>query len=134
LPLFDRGRWKSVHLYDLRAQEAAVGYERAVLNALHEAENALAAYSADQERRMWLDAAVAQNADALGLARQRYENGVANFTDVLNAQRTLEQNEASLNDATTAVATDLVRLYRSLGGGWQRADSVGAAPTSAAAD
>ena len=119
LPIFDRGRWKSVRLDNLRAQEAVVGYERTVLNALHEVENALAAYRADQERRAWLAAAVAQDADALTLARQRYENGVANFTDVLNVQRTLQQNEAALNDATTAVATDLVRLYRALGGGWQ---------------
>jgi outer membrane protein, multidrug efflux system len=134
LPLFERGRWKTVRLYNLRAQQAAVGYERTVLNAVHEVVNALAAYSADQERHVWLTAAAAQNADALTLARQRYENGVANFTDVLNVERTLQQNEGSLNDGTTAVATDLVRLYRALGGGWQHTDSAGAAPTAAAVD
>ena len=45
LPIFDRGRWKTVQLYDVRAQEAALAYRRTVLNALHEVENALAAYA-----------------------------------------------------------------------------------------
>ena len=46
LPIFDRGRWKTVQLYDVRAQEAALAYRRTVLAALHEVENALAAYGA----------------------------------------------------------------------------------------
>jgi outer membrane protein TolC len=90
-----------------------------VLNALHEVENALAAYGADQERRAWLDGTVTQNRETLSLTRQRYESGMANFIEVLDAERTLQQNQSSLVDSTTAVATDLVRLYRALGGGWQ---------------
>jgi multidrug efflux system outer membrane protein len=119
LPVFDRGRWKTVHLYRVRAQEAALTYERTVLNALHEVENALAAYRADQDRRAWLASAVAQNLDALTLSRQRYESGVASFIDVLDVERTWQQNQLALADSTTAVTTDLVRLYRALGGGWQ---------------
>ena len=119
LPIFDRGRWKTVRLYDVRAQEAALGYRRTVLNALHEVENALAAYAADQQRRMLLEATIEQNRDALGLSRQRYESGVVTFIDVLDVERTLQQNQLSLADSATAVATDLVSLYRSLGGGWQ---------------
>jgi len=118
LPVFDRGRWKTVKLYDVRAQEAALAYQRAVLNALHEVENALAAYGADQQRRAWLDATVAQNREALSLSRKRYESGVMTFIDVLDVERTLQQNELSLADSVTAVSSDLVRLYRALGGGW----------------
>jgi NodT family efflux transporter outer membrane factor (OMF) lipoprotein len=123
LPIFDRGRWKTVRLYDLRAQEAALAYRRAVLNALHEVEHAIAAYGADQQRRFWLEATVAQNRDALGLSRQRYEGGLITFIDVLDVERTLQQNQLSLADTITAEATDLVRLYRSLGGGWQPSSS-----------
>jgi multidrug efflux system outer membrane protein len=119
VPVFDRGRWKAVRLYDVRAQEAALAYQRTVLNALREAENAIAAYAADQQRRSWLDATVAENRDALTLSRQRYETGLSNFIDVLDAERTLQQNQLSLADSTTAVTTDLVGLYRTLGGGWQ---------------
>ncbi len=121
LPVFDRGRWQSVSLSNVRSQQAALAYQRTVLNALHEVEDAVAAYDADQQRRTWLEAAVAENADALALSRQRYESGVASFIDVLNVERSLQQNQAALIDTQTAIATDLVRLYRALGGGWQQA-------------
>ena len=107
-----------MHLYDVRAQEAALSYQRAVLNALQDVENSLARYAADQQRRDWLSATVAQSLDALTLSRQRYERGLSNFIDVLVAQRTHQQNELALADSVTAVSTDLVALYRALGGGW----------------
>ena len=119
LPVFDRGRWKAVHLYDVRAQEAALAYQRTVLNALREVENAIAAFDADQQRRTWLDATVTENRDALTLSRQRYEAGLSNFIEVLDAERSLQQNELSLADSITAVTTDLVGLYRALGGDWR---------------
>ncbi len=119
LPIFDRGRWKTLHLSDVRAQEAALAYQRTVLNALHEVENALAAYGADQQKRAWLNAAVAQNLDALALSRQRYESGLVTFIDVLDMQRTLQQNQLSLADSNAAVTLDLVKVYRALGGGWR---------------
>ncbi len=118
LPIFDRGRWTAVHLYDVRAQEAAVVYQRTVLNALHEVENSLAQYAADQQRRNWLVATVDQSLDALTLSRLRYAGGLISFVDVLDAERTHQQNELALADSTTAVTTDLVALYRALGGGW----------------
>jgi NodT family efflux transporter outer membrane factor (OMF) lipoprotein len=122
LPIFDRGRWKTVRLYDVRAQQAAAAYQLTVLNALHEVENALAAFGADQERRSWLAGTVAQSRETLTLSRQRYQSGLANFIEVLDAERTLQQNQLSLADSTTAAAVDLVRLYRALGGGWQSGD------------
>jgi outer membrane protein TolC len=108
-----------VRLQNVRAQEAALDYERTVLSALHEVENALAAYKADQERGVSLASAVEQSRDALNLARERYASGVANFIDVLDAERNLQQNELSLAANTTAISTDLVAIYRALGGGWE---------------
>jgi multidrug efflux system outer membrane protein len=116
VPIFDRGRWASVRLQDVKAQEAAIAYQRTVLAALHEVENALAAYRADQDRRAELTAAVAHSRDALMLARQRYESGVANFIVVLDAERTVQQNELALAESVTSVSSDLVGLYRALGG------------------
>ena len=118
IPVFDGSRWATVHVQNVRAQETALDYQRTVLAALHEVENALAAYKADRDRGVSLAAAVAQSRDALGLARQRYSSGVANFIDVLDAERSLQQNQLSLADSTTAVSTDLVAIYRALGGGW----------------
>ncbi len=119
LPLFDGSRWANVRLQNVKAQEAALDYERTVLSALHEVENALVAYAADRERGVSLAAAVEESRDALSLARQRYSSGVANFIDVLDAERTLQQNELSLTTNTTAIATDAVAVYRALGGGWE---------------
>lgn len=121
MPLFDGSRWATVRLQNVRAQEAALDYQRTVLSALHEVENALAAYRSDRERAVSLAAAVAQSRDALGLARDRYSSGVANFIDVLDAERTLQQNQLELAANTAAVSTDLVALYRALGGGWETA-------------
>lgn len=120
LPIFDAGRRRAtIRLQDVRAQEAALGYRRTVLTALHEVDDAIAAYGADQGRRTALSDAVARDRDAVDLGRQRYASGVGSFIDVLSAQRTLEQTELSLADASAAVSADLVALYMALGGGWQ---------------
>jgi NodT family efflux transporter outer membrane factor (OMF) lipoprotein len=119
MPVFDGSRWATVRLQNVRAQAAALDYERTVLTALHEVENALAAYKADRERGDSLTAAAAQSRDALNLARERYTGGVSSFIEVLDAERSLQQNELSVATNTTAISTDLVAIYRALGGGWE---------------
>jgi outer membrane protein, multidrug efflux system len=140
-PVFDGSRWATVRLQDVRAKEAAIDYARAVLQALQEVENALAAYASDQDRRLSLDAASEASGNALTLARQRYESGVTSFIEVLDAERTLQQNQLSLAEATTAVSTDLVALYKALGGGWEngspsatRESSPASSPAGSSAD
>jgi outer membrane protein, multidrug efflux system len=120
LPIFEGGRLRAtLRLRRFEAKEAAVVYARAVLLALQQVEDALAAYGSDQARRESLQAAVTSSKNALTLARQRYAGGVASFIDVLDAERTEEGNELSLARSTTAVSEDLVQLYVALGGGWQ---------------
>src|ERR1700742_2373902 len=111
VPIFDGSRWATVRLQNVRAQQAALDYERTVLAALHEVENALAAYKSDRDRGVALASAVAQSRDALELARARYSSGVANFIDVLDAERILQQNELALATNTTAISTHLVAIY-----------------------
>ena len=119
LPVLDRGQWRTVSLQRVRAREAAVVYANTVLNALQEVEDARAAYDDDQDRYAWLAATVEQNRDALELTRQRYGSGVASFIEVLDAERSLRQNELARAQGSTVVGEDLVRLYRALGGGWE---------------
>lgn len=131
LPIFEGGALRAtVRLRTVEQKEAAVDYARTVLGALDEVENALAAYGADQDRRVALIGAAASSGAALKLARQRYEGGLTSFIEVLDAERTLEQNQLALADATTAVSSDLVHLYKTLGGGWQTGTSKGSSPTS----
>jgi len=90
-----------------------------VLNAWHEVDNALTAYRTEQARRDQLVQAVAQNQRALGLAQSRYQEGVADFLQVLTAQQNLLSTQQQLALATTNVSANLVALYKALGGGWE---------------
>ncbi|MBV8536125.1 MAG: efflux transporter outer membrane subunit [Alphaproteobacteria bacterium] len=120
IPIFSGGRRQAnVRLQDVKAKEAAVSYARTVLAAIHEVENALAAYGPEQTRRAALETSVAQDREALSLATQRYASGITTFLDVLDAERNLEQAELSLADSTVAVSADLVAVYKALGGGWE---------------
>ena len=74
---------------------------------------------AERQRPPARPQAIERDRDAIDLARQRYGAGVASFIDVLDAQRTLQQNQLLLVDAQAAVSIDLVVLYKALGGGWE---------------
>ncbi|MCX7379311.1 MAG: efflux transporter outer membrane subunit [Alphaproteobacteria bacterium] len=131
LPIFEGGRLRrTLELREAQQQEAAMQWQRVVLGALHEVDNALTAYGTEQRRRDRSEQAVAAGRQALGIARLRYEQGVADFLQVLTAQRALLVAEQEMADATTNVSLNLVLLYRALGGGW---DPATAAPAPAPA-
>ena len=90
-----------------------------MLQAWHEVDNALTAYQTEQARRDQLIQAVAQNQRALGLAQSRYQEGVADFLQVLTAQQNLLSTQQQLALTTTNVSANLVALYKALGGGWE---------------
>jgi NodT family efflux transporter outer membrane factor (OMF) lipoprotein len=120
IPIFDGGKLHAtVRLQNALESEAAVAYAKAVLNAFHEVEAALIAFNTEQNRQQSLQNTLAQNQNVLSLAEQRYRNGLTTFLDVLDAERTLEQTELSLSGSSAAVSTDLVALYKALGGGWE---------------
>jgi multidrug efflux system outer membrane protein len=90
-----------------------------VLNALGEVENALIASANEQEHRSQLVQAVAASRKAVDLSTQLYTQGQTDFLSVLDAQRSLYSSEDALTQSTGTVATDLVALYKALGGGWE---------------
>jgi outer membrane protein TolC len=100
-------------------QEAAITFQRTVLGAWHDVDNALTAYKAEQTRRDELIHAVADNRHALALAQSRYTQGVADFLTVLDAERSLLAAQLQLAESTTTVSANLVALYKALGGGWE---------------
>ena len=119
LPVFTAGRIRAnVKVQEARAAQAEVAYRAAVLTALEETENALVAYSGEQEHRNRLERAIAADETALELAREQYRAGLADFLTVLDAERTLAGNEDQLAQSRTAVVTRLVSVYKALGGGW----------------
>jgi NodT family efflux transporter outer membrane factor (OMF) lipoprotein len=119
LPLFTGGRIRSnIAVQTSRQREALIGYQSTVLNALEEVENALVGYSQEQERRDRLNEAVSHSQLAVDLATEQYKAGLVDFLSVLDAQRDLYANEDQLVQSQTTVTTNLVGLYRALGGGW----------------
>ncbi|WP_111473344.1 efflux transporter outer membrane subunit [Methylobacterium sp. XJLW] len=120
IPLFEGGRLKSnLVLQRARQQEAAIAYQKAVLQGWHDVVNALAALRGDEGRRARLARQVADARQALALSRARYVQGVEIFTTVLQASQTVLHAETSLSQATAAISTDFVALSKALGGGWE---------------
>ncbi len=121
LPIFEGGRLRAtLALRRVEQQEAALNYQQTVLQAWHDVDNALTAYAAEQKRLDALREAVLQNRRAVDLSRQRYTQGVADFLNVLDAERSLLQAQLQLADSTTTVSQNLVQLYKALGGGWEK--------------
>lgn len=122
IPIFQGGQLRAtLHLRKAQQEEAAVNYQKTVLEAWHEVDNALTAYRTEQARRDQLIRAVQDNRRALSLAQSRYQQGVADFLTVLDAERSLLSTQQQLADSTTTVSENLVALYKALGGGWQTA-------------
>ena len=131
LPIFEGGRLKSnLQLQEATQKEKAVAYQKAVLQAWHDVVNALTALRTDEARRRLLGGQVVQARTALGLARARYGQGVDTFTTVLQNAQVLLQAQTTLAQSTATVSTDLVALYKALGGGWETAFPVAPQPAT----
>ena len=119
-PLFDGGLIRRNIEVRSSQQEQALGkYRNTLLGALEEVENALTAYAEEQRRNQSLVEAVNAAKTAAGLAEDKYRAGLQDFFTVLDAQRSRISYEDQLAQSNGAVSTDLVRLYKALGGGWQ---------------
>lgn len=101
------------------AREALFAYRSTVLNAFREVEDALVAYATEQQRLESLQRAVAADQLAVKLAEERYLRGLADFLNVLVAQRALLNSQGQVADSAARVSADLIALYKALGGGWQ---------------
>lgn len=120
LPLFDGGAARA----QVTAQQAALdlaasNYKAAILTALKDVEDALVALRADRQRLAHLVAAADAASNAALMARQRYASGLTDFQTVLDTQRSQLTTQDSVASATADLASDHVRLYKALGGGWQ---------------
>ncbi len=130
LPIFQGGRLRGeLRLRESQQREAGIAFQRTVLQAWQEVDNALTAYAEAQRRQAQLIAALKQNEIALRAARQQYTEGAADFLNVITSQAQLLQTQNDLAAIATEIATDLVALYRALGGGWEIADA-GPSPKS----
>lgn len=122
-PLFQGGRVRAnIAVQNARVDQALTLYEQTVLSCFEDVENALSAYTREQARMASLQQAFAANRRAFDLASQLYTNGLADFLRVLDSQRALFASEDALIDSERAVSSNLVALYKALGGGWSGTD------------
>jgi NodT family efflux transporter outer membrane factor (OMF) lipoprotein len=123
IPIFEGGQLRgALALRESRQREAAIFFQKTVLRAWKEVDDALTAYREAQHRRADVARSVTENQAALQAARQRYSEGAIDFLNIISTQAQLLQSENDLADNDTQIAIDLVNLYRALGGGWEVAD------------
>jgi NodT family efflux transporter outer membrane factor (OMF) lipoprotein len=122
-PILDAGKIRAnIRAQNARQQEALAQYQQTVLTSLEDVENALTAYQEEQLRRDSLARAADANRRAVDLSTLLYTKGLANFLDVLDAQRDLFASQDELAQSEQTVSADLVALYKALGGGWEQGD------------
>jgi len=109
---------QNIKVQSARQEQALIQYESAVLNAQEEVENVLVAYAEQQRRRESLAAATSAAQKAVQLAQDQYKVGLVDFSNVLDAQRSLLSFQDQLAQSNGAVTSNLIRLYKALGGGW----------------
>jgi NodT family efflux transporter outer membrane factor (OMF) lipoprotein len=126
LPLFDRGRRKGVvQLRELDQQEAAVDYQRTVLRAWQEIDDALSGYAAERQQSEEQSRRVESARDAYQLAQARYDGGMTDFVVVLDAQRVFLQARRDLASSESRLAVRYVTLNKALGNGPGEATQLG---------
>jgi outer membrane protein, multidrug efflux system len=119
---FDLGRVRAnISGAKARTDVALASYEQTVLRALEETENALVTHARARDRLAHADDAASASATAARLARTRYEGGIVDFLEVLDAERTQLEAEDQLARSRTDAATSLIAVYKALGGGWEAA-------------
>jgi NodT family efflux transporter outer membrane factor (OMF) lipoprotein len=120
-PLLDFGVLDAqVRIADLRARQLLVRYKQTIQGAVRDVDSSLESYSAQQERLRALGDAVVASQRATELATQRYDRGLTDFLNVIDAQRQEYDLEDQYALAQTSVAEQFVSLYRGLGGGWEQ--------------
>ena len=104
-----------------RADVALAGYEQTVLRALEETEDALVTHARTRDSLKDATDAAEASRTAARIARARYEGGMVDFLEVLDAERTQLAAEDRLAQSRTDAATSLIAVYKALGGGWEMA-------------
>jgi NodT family efflux transporter outer membrane factor (OMF) lipoprotein len=118
-PLLDAGKNRAViGQARERRQQAELAYRLAVLGALRDVADALARHGAEETRRQLLADAVKAAQGSLQIAQDQYATGFVPYVNVLQAQTALLAAQDQLAQSQALVSTDLVALYKALGGGW----------------
>ena len=118
--IFNYGRLKSnVRLQDALFQQSLEDYYQTVLEAQGEVENAIVAFIASKQQVGDYTQAVNSSQNAATLSQLQYRDGLVNFNTVIGILQTLATQQDILVQTQGNTATDLINIYKSLGGGWE---------------
>jgi NodT family efflux transporter outer membrane factor (OMF) lipoprotein len=118
-PVFEGGRTRAAIAAAKEEREQAFqAYRGAVLGAFRDVEDALARFKAEDDRRAALTQSVAAARNTLKIAQDQYSAGLVTFINVLQAQNALLNSRDQLTQSDAQTLSDLVSLYKALGGGW----------------
>ncbi|HUT29541.1 MAG TPA: TolC family protein [Sedimentisphaerales bacterium] len=117
--VFDAGAIRqNIKVQSALQEQALIQYESTMLGALEDVENALTSYVNEQSRMDNLRQATEAAQTAVELAQHEYQAGLTDFSNVLDAQRSLLSFQDQLAQSKGNVTSNLIRLYKALGGGW----------------
>jgi NodT family efflux transporter outer membrane factor (OMF) lipoprotein len=124
-PLLDFGALDAqIDIAELGAQSKLIGYRKTLLKAVQEVDTSLSAYRAEQQRLEKLGEAMTAAQRAVDLANARYDRGLTDFLNVVDAERQLYDLQTQFTEAQVAQGEQFVLMYKSLGGGWQNYQAV----------
>jgi len=109
---------QNIEVQNTLQEQALKQYEATILTALEEVENSLVAYAEEQERRDTLTEATQAAQRAAELARDQYTTGLIDFQTVLDAERSVLSFQDQLAQSKGQVTSNVIALYKALGGGW----------------
>lgn len=119
-PVFAGGRIvANIQVQEAIRDQSLITYDQTVLTALNDVDSALVAYAREQQRRDALSDEVNDFRQSVDLSNRLYDQGQTDFINVLTAERSLLGAQTALAQSDVLISTDLVALYKALGGGWQ---------------
>jgi len=124
-PLLDFGQLDAqVEIADLHTRALLVNYRKTIQGAVRDVDTNMGLYTAEQLSLGKLETALVASQRAVTLANERYERGLTDFFNVVDAERQEYDIEEQYTGAQVAAAEEFVELYRSLGGGWENYQSL----------
>jgi NodT family efflux transporter outer membrane factor (OMF) lipoprotein len=124
-PLLDFGALDAeVDIAQLAARASLVNYRKTILDAVQQVDTSLDGYQAQEIRMENLSTAMVAGQRAVDLATSRYDRGLTDFLNVVDAERQFYDLQEQYAEAQVAEGEQFVNLYRSLGGGWQNYQAI----------
>ena len=124
-PLLDFGALDAeVEVADYATRASLANYRKTILTAIQQVDTSLDSYQAQQDRMDKLTTAMAAGQRAVDLANARYNRGLTDFLNVVDAERQFYDLQEQYAQAQVSQGEQFVQLYKSLGGGWQNYQKV----------